>query len=300
MKYMLLFLLGINIFAAPVGSVVTVEGNSFRKSIDLGNYTKINQGDIIYQGDEIRTYKNGKVKIIFSDDSIIYVASQSKMLINQVVYDVNAQSRETKITLLNGKLKSWVSSAFSSKKTNYSIETATSVIGVRGTKFVVNIDCAKYNDETEECEEITDKVDVGVFEGSVDVYNKNDITKHIENLKANTYTSVIGTTPPMPGIDIDENFINKFDKETEIETTFNLKVDFKKMKDKFKLKNILSKNDVLLNLDSDNNLKQERNKKNKESKNGNKANQNSYLNSYSNGYLTRPKTVIKFDITIKE
>jgi len=297
---MLLFLLGINIFAAPVGSVVTVEGNSFRKSIDLGNYTKINQGDIIYQGDEIRTYKNGKVKIIFSDDSIIYVASQSKMLINQVVYDVNAQSRETKITLLNGKLKSWVSSAFSSKKTNYSIETATSVIGVRGTKFVVNIDCAKYNDETEECEEITDKVDVGVFEGSVDVYNKNDITKHIENLKANTYTSVIGTTPPMPGIDIDENFINKFDKETEIETTFNLKVDFKKMKDKFKLKNILSKNDVLLNLDSDNNLKQERNKKNKESKNGNKANQNSYLNSYSNGYLTRPKTVIKFDITIKE
>ncbi len=300
MKYILLLLFGINLFAAPVGSVVNVEGNSFRKSIDLGNYTKINQGDIIYQGDEIRTYKNGKVKIIFSDDSIIYVASQSKMLINQVVYDVNAQSRETKITLLNGKLKSWVSSAFSSKKTNYSIETATSVIGVRGTKFVVNIDCAKYNDETEECEEISEKVDIGVFEGSVDVYNKNDVTKHIQNLKENTFTTVIGSSPPMPGMDIDENFINKFDKETEIETTFDIKVDFKKMKDKFKLKNILSKNDMLLNLDADNNLKNDKNKKIKQSKKGNTINQNSYLNSYLNGYLTRPKTIIKFDVTIKE
>lgn len=103
----------------------------------------------LYAGDSVRTGKDSRAELSFSDGSTIRLGENSKFLIRQ-----NGTTRS--FTLLSGKF--WAKVAKLSERARFEVESPTAVAGVRGTVFKVEVD----QDSTSR---------VAVEEGEVEVHN---------------------------------------------------------------------------------------------------------------------------------
>jgi hypothetical protein len=92
-------------------------------------------GDKISQGDVIRTKSVGKAQIQFKDDSIITIAPDSRVALNEYVYEPEQNKREASIKIFNGLVHTVVNKIFNKEKPDFTVETQTAVIGVRGTDY---------------------------------------------------------------------------------------------------------------------------------------------------------------------
>lgn len=93
----------------------------------------------IEKGDLIKTYENGKVKIWFKDESIMSIAPNSQLKINELVYNPGVE-RKSFFNLMHGKVKAVVGGWFSSRaEEQYQMQVLSSVAGVRGTTFIAEV-----------------------------------------------------------------------------------------------------------------------------------------------------------------
>ncbi len=268
-----LFFIATFLGAKPVGEVVSVRGLAFLKKSNTKKFLKIKKGLKLNNGDLIKTTSKGRVKVIFNDNSIIFIARKSKIRIDKYDYNIFTKKRGAQLSLLSGRLKSWVAKLNSSKK-KFTIKTPTAVIGVRGTQFIVSVS------EGEDA-----NTEVGVLEGKVEVQNLLDITKTAIMLTGNKYTKVFGTMPVMPGRDMEADYFKKMNEGFDIEDNFNFKIDF------LKLYNKLGVRKALLSKTIFNKLKQSKEKRKENKKvDGKKG---------VNGRFIVPKVKIRFKGTIK-
>jgi len=121
-----------------IGTIAALEGTAEigRK----GDWVPAAIGLAIQQGDIVRTGQPGKVRVVFQDDSVLALSDNSRVAIDEHVFDPNAGNTKSLFGLIKGKVNALVSDYYHSSGASYEIKTATAVAGVRGTEFSMAYD----------------------------------------------------------------------------------------------------------------------------------------------------------------
>jgi hypothetical protein len=120
---------------ADIGSVTEASGTAV---IKRGKDTiQIVKGTEIKTNDKVET-KNGKVKIVFKDDTNVTVTESSTLVIDDFVYDPKSGAGKLGLKAAAGTVR-YVSGAIAKDPKNVKINTPTAAIAVRGTDFVMAV-----------------------------------------------------------------------------------------------------------------------------------------------------------------
>ncbi len=132
------------------GEVVAIRG---------GVEVQLGAGDSIYEGDVLVTGADGAVGIIFADDSTMSMGGGARISIDEMVYDANAGSGSQLFDVVQGAFVFASGQIGKDDPENVQVRTPVATIGIRGTKYAINVD--------QELGEAT----VTLFEGAVVVEN---------------------------------------------------------------------------------------------------------------------------------
>src|SRR6267142_6408357 len=117
---------------AATGSVTIEHANAVVVQATLpsqAGQTKV--GDLVYQGDVVRTGADGRVSINFADGTSFNVSSNASMTLNEFVYDPNGKSNSTLFNLSRGTL-TFIAGKIA-KTGDMKIDTPAATMGIRGT-----------------------------------------------------------------------------------------------------------------------------------------------------------------------
>ena len=120
-----------------IGNVDKLEGNGVidrdKKDITIEEELPIEQYDTVKTG-------NGKVGILFIDDTRVDVTQHSKLIIDEFVYDPNTKKGKLNLSAKLGTIKYASGQIAKTSRQDIIITTPTATIGVRGTDFSMTID----------------------------------------------------------------------------------------------------------------------------------------------------------------
>ncbi len=119
----------------PVGNVAALEGESQVLHPAGDTWDIVTPGDVIVLGDRFRTMANSKLKLLFQDDSVLTVASDSEISVDENVAPETGETK-SRFSLLVGIVQSLVSDRYGTPGASFEVETPTAVAGVRGTRFI--------------------------------------------------------------------------------------------------------------------------------------------------------------------
>jgi hypothetical protein len=120
---------------AEIGSVTESSGTAI---IKRGKDTiQVVKGTEIKTNDRVET-KNGKVKIVFKDDTNVTVTESSSLVIDDFVYDPKSGAGKLGLKAAAGTVR-YVSGSIAKDPKNVKINTPTAAIAVRGTDFVMAV-----------------------------------------------------------------------------------------------------------------------------------------------------------------
>ena len=123
---------------SPVGQVNLVIGRAFLSS-EVSKETRIRRGDILREGNIIRTESNGHVHIKFLDEAVMSVRPNSELHILTYRFDESQpENALVKFNLLEGTARSVSGMAAKTARDRFRLNTPIAAIGVRGTDFVVS------------------------------------------------------------------------------------------------------------------------------------------------------------------
>jgi hypothetical protein len=135
MMLVLLVLMSAPARAAAVGRFTMVAGQ-----VDLLRQGKLpaapaQVNDPVEPGDVIRTKSRSKAQLIFVDDTTLTLAPESRMAVADYVYAPESRERRAVLRLFKGLAHAVVSRVLKIQEPDFTVETMTAVIGVRGTDF---------------------------------------------------------------------------------------------------------------------------------------------------------------------
>lgn len=99
-------------------------------------------GAPVFTGDRLSTGSGHQAKIVFHDDSVIDLASDTQVLLQKESGGGAAGRWKTQLRLSQGKLRALVGDASRRVRARYQIETPTAIVSVRGTEVIVTYDSA--------------------------------------------------------------------------------------------------------------------------------------------------------------
>jgi len=100
-----------------------------------GQETKV--GDVVYQGDVVKTGADGRIGINFADGSSFNLSSNARMALDEFAYDPNGKSNSTFFSLTNGTM-TFVAGSIA-KTGDMKVDTPVATMGIRGTTPHVEI-----------------------------------------------------------------------------------------------------------------------------------------------------------------
>jgi hypothetical protein len=134
-----------NVASSPIGKVVAATGSVTIEHVGAvvvqantpsqAGQTKV--GDLVYQGDRVRTGSDGRVSINFADDTSFNLSNNASMTLDEFVYDPNGKSNSTVFNLSKGAF-TFVAGKIA-KNGDMKVETAVATMGIRGTTPHVEI-----------------------------------------------------------------------------------------------------------------------------------------------------------------
>ena len=123
--------------APPViGHVTKLAGNA--TAIRNGVSIILNQGDNVNKGDVVQSGSDSTLGITFIDGTVFGLASNAKMVLNEMIYDPNGSDNKSLLSLVQGTI-SFVAGA-TAKKGDMKVDTPVATMGIRGTAVLVEID----------------------------------------------------------------------------------------------------------------------------------------------------------------
>lgn len=133
-------------FAEPVGTFTKVEGNVdvLRQSDSAA--VRVRAGDPVSLGDAIRTKREGKAEITFRDQTVLQLAPETRIVVDEYTYRGDRARERGLIHLLRGKVRALVSKLrvsvlpVSRTDTSFNVRTPTAIAGVKGTEFIISYD----------------------------------------------------------------------------------------------------------------------------------------------------------------
>jgi len=121
----------------PVGNVELVQGEVIIiHENTLSGYPAENDLPL-FEGDVIITRKRGRIRFKLKDESILTLASETKLVLNRSVYDPAKKTRSSFMNMALGKARFWVKKLFDFKRSEFKVKTKTAIVGVRGSDFIV-------------------------------------------------------------------------------------------------------------------------------------------------------------------
>src|SRR6478672_3208786 len=122
--------------AVVIGHVTKLTGNA--TAIRNGVSIILNQGDNVNKGDVVQSGSDSTLGITFIDGTVFGLASNAKMVLNEMIYDPNGSDNKSLLSLVAGTI-SFVAGA-TAKKGDMKVDTPVATMGIRGTAVLVEID----------------------------------------------------------------------------------------------------------------------------------------------------------------
>ena len=127
---------GVGLF---VGKVSDVSGKAVIIHLNETTGYHVLQDMKIYRGDMIFTGRTTKVDILLNDGSQISQGAESKIQFNQLVYSPKKRTRNAFINMTSGKARFSVQKLNNFNNRRFRVKTASALIGVRGSDFVIQV-----------------------------------------------------------------------------------------------------------------------------------------------------------------
>jgi hypothetical protein len=133
----LVFLAPLSVYAA-VGNVTEQVGQEAKISRDKDTIT-VGKGTGIEMNDVITTSK-AKLALTFIDDTKVAITAQSRLVIDDFVYDPNTKTGKLAMNIAAGTVRYASGAIAHNARENVRLRTPTATISVRGTDFTMTVD----------------------------------------------------------------------------------------------------------------------------------------------------------------
>lgn len=170
------------VYADEAGTIVAVKGTVIIQRDGKSIFAQLK--DTVLSNDIIETKEESRAKMLFSDDSILTLAENSKVSIKEYLYSEEDKKGESIIMLIDGKLRSLVGN------TEFEVHTPTMIAAARGTYFIT----------WTEIKEGIPHSGAAVLEGHVDVYNIDPAIIGVVTLQPGTMSSTAQNHQPSPSV----------------------------------------------------------------------------------------------------
>lgn len=132
---LLLMLCGVSAWAAPVGEIAMLKGNASIVRGDQNISAKVQMP--IMEQDLINTHENGKLQLIFIDNTVITLGENTSFSIADYLYD--ERNSRAEFAVGSGTFKVITGSIGKLAPKSFLLKTKTSLIGIRGTIFTGDV-----------------------------------------------------------------------------------------------------------------------------------------------------------------
>lgn len=123
---------------APIGAIKTVAGDA--RILRSGQELKAEPGTPLQQADVLKTGADGALGVTFRDNSTVSLGPNSDLAVETFVFEP-AQNKYGFVSRMARGTAFFVSGAMAKlSPDSVSVVTPTSTIGVRGTRFLVEVD----------------------------------------------------------------------------------------------------------------------------------------------------------------
>jgi hypothetical protein len=129
--------LATGVYAQDVGEIKTVKGAAHVER--AGKKLPVAAGMQLRQADTIVTGADGAVGITFLDNSLFSAGPNSVLVINKYRFDTTTHAGEFDASLNKGSLAVVSGKMVKQSPESMRIRTPSSIMGVRGTEFVVKV-----------------------------------------------------------------------------------------------------------------------------------------------------------------
>ena len=131
-------LVAVPVLAAEIGQVKTAAGSVVIER--AGATTAAKPGVRIETSDVVRTGPDGSVGITMSDNALISLGPNSVLSLDSFAFDTTTYQGKFDTTLTKGSLAVVSGKIAKQSPDAMKVRTPASVLGVRGTEFVVKVD----------------------------------------------------------------------------------------------------------------------------------------------------------------
>ena len=151
-KFSVLLLTSLVIFTSGLqaadgtATLVASRGEVTANSADVER--SLTQGDSVYVEDQVTTGDKSFATLQFIDGAIVTVRPNSKIIIEQYVFNGGDEDAAT-LNLLEGGLRIITGAMTKSHPESYKVKTPVALMGVRGTEFAVMLCDGQICDEEE-------------------------------------------------------------------------------------------------------------------------------------------------------
>jgi hypothetical protein len=118
--------------ASPIGYVDEILGDATITRVD-GSTEPMTQGMNVFQGDIVETTDDGAVNLVFADDSSFAVSEDTRMALDEFVYDPSTESGVQNFSVLKGVFVYTSGLIGREDPDDVQIDTPVGSIGIRGT-----------------------------------------------------------------------------------------------------------------------------------------------------------------------
>ena len=118
--------------AEPAGKVDAVVGQVTVAGAD-GAIRTLAKDTPVFAGDIINTGPNSRVRLVFSDEGVIFLRPSTRFVIDSYKHSGDKQQDESKFSLVKGGFRSVTGAIGQANKDKVKIETPVATIGIRGT-----------------------------------------------------------------------------------------------------------------------------------------------------------------------
>ncbi len=124
---------------AKIGDVIQQKGVTDIERKDGSKFEQIEKDFGVESYDTVKT-KNGRTAIQFVDETRVDVTENSKLVIDEFVYDPNTSTGSLALKASFGTVRYASGQIAKNSRQNVKISTPTAVVGVRGTDFSLTVD----------------------------------------------------------------------------------------------------------------------------------------------------------------
>ena len=120
-----------------IGFYTAVLGQASVTHPDEDRVLPVKLHDEVLFKDVIQTQGESRTKALFQDDSMLTVGENSRVEIDEYIYNPEKNVRQTIVKLMQGQVRALVSKVFKANGSRFEIHTPSAVAAARGTYFTV-------------------------------------------------------------------------------------------------------------------------------------------------------------------